>query len=157
MNALRCPWHWHIIEGMADLVHDGAWALTFGGELPGEAVRDGRSIDGTAEYLDEIASQNPARITLYRAPGHRRWDGKVEMVSAPLANLPEECLLWQVDSDELWTTEQFTRLRDLFLQNPQRTSAVFSAISLSAPIWPSIAAVPIRRSNGAAPGDIGRG
>jgi hypothetical protein len=125
MNALRCPWHWHIIEGMADLAHDGAWALKFGGELPGEAVRDGRSIDGTAEYLDEIASQNPARITLYRAPGHRRWDGKLEMVSAPLANLPEECLLWQVDSDELWTTEQFTRLRDLFLQNPQRTSAVF--------------------------------
>ena len=56
MNALRCPWHWHIIEGMADLAHDGAWALKFGGELPGEAVRDGRSIDGTAERISSASS-----------------------------------------------------------------------------------------------------
>ena len=31
------------------------------------------------------------------------WDGKREMVNEPLFNINEECLLWQIDADELWT------------------------------------------------------
>ena len=29
-NVLNCPWHWHIIEGLAELKHDTAWSLQFG-------------------------------------------------------------------------------------------------------------------------------
>ena len=48
------------------------------------------------------------------------------MISAPVANLPNNyCLLWEIDSDELWTTDQFTRMGELFLEQPQRTAAVF--------------------------------
>jgi hypothetical protein len=125
MKAFSGPWHWHIVEGLAAIKHDGAWALNFGGTLPGNAVKNGRSIDGTAEYLDQIAAENPDHVTIYRAPEGRLWDGKIEMVNAPLANITEECLLWEIDSDELWTTEQFTTLRDLFVQNPHRNAAIF--------------------------------
>ncbi len=125
MKALSCPWQWHIVEGLADLKHDTAWSLSFGASLPTDVVREGRSVDGTAEYLDGIARENPGQITIYRAPNGRMWDGKLEMVGAPLVNLHEECLLWEIDSDELWTTEQFARLRELFLRYPDRTAAVF--------------------------------
>ncbi len=128
MQALKCDWHWHIIEGLAELKHDTAWSLPYGATLPTETVREGRSIDGTAEYLDQIARENPDRITLYRAPtppAGRNWDGKLEMICAPMANIPDDSLLWEIDSDELWTTEQFELLRHLFLETPERTAAVF--------------------------------
>jgi hypothetical protein len=132
-KALKCPWHWHIIEGLAELKHDTAWSLQHGATIPPDVARDGRSVDGTAEYLDQIARENPGQITIYRAPGGRMWDGKLEMVNAPLVNLPEECLLWEVDSDELWTTPQLELLRDLFLRHPDRTAAVFFCWYLVAP------------------------
>jgi hypothetical protein len=124
-QALKCPWHWHIIEGLAELKHDTAWSLRYGAFIPPDVAREGRSVDGTAEYLDQIARENPGQITLYRTPNGRMWDGKLEMVNAPLANLPAECLLWEVDSDELWTTPQLELLREMFRQHPDRTAAVF--------------------------------
>jgi hypothetical protein len=125
LKALPFRWHWHIVEGPAALHHDTSWSVAAGGTLPPEAAREGRSVDGTAEYLDALATANPGRITLYRTPGGRVWDGKREMVSAPLANIDEPCLLWEIDADELWTTAQFERMRELFLQNPERHSAAF--------------------------------
>ena len=47
------------------------------------------------------------------------------MASAPLVNVREECLLWKLDADELWTSEQLTTTRDLFASHPDRTSAYF--------------------------------
>ena len=47
------------------------------------------------------------------------------MVSAPLANVDEDCLLWQLDVDELWTPEQISRIRDRFLEQPERTAAYY--------------------------------
>ncbi|HMD53389.1 MAG TPA: hypothetical protein VKJ65_02430, partial [Phycisphaerae bacterium] len=79
-QKLSIPWHWHIVEGLADLKHDTAWSLPYGGTLPLEMVRNGRSIDGTAEYLDQIAAAYPDQITLYRPPNGKMWDGKLEMV-----------------------------------------------------------------------------
>lgn len=124
-RRLPFAWHWHVIEGLADLKHDTAWSLQHGATLPTETVREGRSIDGTAEYLDQIAAEHSGNVTVYRAPSGRLWDGKLEMIAAPLARLPEEALLWEVDSDELWTTDQIIRMREMFLREPDRTAAVF--------------------------------
>jgi hypothetical protein len=125
MRALEVPWHWHIVEGMAELRHDTSWAVNFGGTLPLELVQDSRSVDGTAEYLDQIASENPNRITIYRQENGRKWDGKREMIAAPLINIQEECLLWEIDADELWTTAQFQQLHQLFTEQPERNAAIF--------------------------------
>ncbi len=98
-KKLPFEWHWHIVEGLAELKHDTGWSLRHGGTLPMDAMAEGRSVDGTAEYLDQIAAENPERVTVYRSPGGRLWDGKLEMVAAPLANISQNCLLWEVDSD----------------------------------------------------------
>jgi hypothetical protein len=125
MKALRCPWHWHIVEGLAELKHDTAWSLALGASLPTEWANQGLSIDGTQEYLDQIAAENPDNVTVYRPHLGPYWAGKLEMVNAPLANIPHECVLWQLDSDELWDTWQFQRMQQMFAEDSSRQAAIF--------------------------------
>jgi hypothetical protein len=122
---LPFEWHWHIVEGVARLVHDTAWSARRGGRVEETSHHRGCSIDGTTAYLDQIAAAEPERITLYRKSPGEFWDGKREMVSAPLCNLHRPCLLWQIDTDELWRPDQITAVRRLFLEQPQRSAAFF--------------------------------
>jgi glycosyltransferase involved in cell wall biosynthesis len=124
-KELPCKWHWHIVEGVADLKHDTAWGLNNGGQINDTLHHHGLSNDGTTEYLDEIAKLYPDNITVYRQPAGVFWDGKREMVNAPLQNIQEECLLWQVDVDELWTLEQLSTARQMFINDPQKTAAFY--------------------------------
>lgn len=124
-RQLPFPWRWHIVEGVAEQVRDSSWCAQRGGRVPQDLHREGRSCDGTSEYLDRIAAEEPERVSVYRKPPGVFWQGKVEMVTAPLAAMTEECLLWQVDADELWTAEQIVRARRMFLDVPSRTAALY--------------------------------
>ncbi|MEM7712868.1 MAG: FkbM family methyltransferase [Cyanobacteria bacterium P01_A01_bin.68] len=124
-KQLPFKWHWHIIEGVADLKHDTAWSVGNGGCITDKVHRNGLSIDGTSEYTDELKKQYPDNITIYRKPEGMFWEGKREMTNAPLENIKEECLLWQVDVDELWTFEQLSTARELFIKNPDKTAAFY--------------------------------
>jgi glycosyltransferase involved in cell wall biosynthesis len=132
-RALPFRWHWHIVEGVASLVNDTAWSVAAGGRIDPDVHRAGLSIDGTTAYLDEIAAADRERISIYRKPSGAFWDGKREMVSAPLPRIDEECLLWEVDADELWTVDQIAAVRQLFLDHPDRTSAYFWCHYIPAP------------------------
>lgn len=132
-RTLPFPWHWHVVEGVASLAHDTGWSVAAGGHVDAAMHRNGLSIDGTTDYLDEIAQAESGRITLYRTPNGQFWDGKREMISAPLSNITEECLLWEVDSDELWTAEQVISVRRLFLNEPERTAAYYWCHFVPAP------------------------
>lgn len=125
LKQLPYKWHWHIIEGVADLKHDTAWSLNRGGAISDAIHHQGRSKDGTTAYLDELAQLYPENVTVYRKPEGQFWDGKLEMVNAPLDNISEECLLWQIDVDELWTVEQISNARRLFVENPHKTAAFY--------------------------------
>ncbi|QLE54861.1 class I SAM-dependent methyltransferase [Nostoc sp. TCL26-01] len=124
-KQLPFKWHWHIVEGVADLKHDTSWSAKLGGHISDEIHKNGRSHDSTTEYLDELLELYPDNITIYRKPKDVFWDGKREMVNAPLANIKEECLLWQIDVDELWTLEQICTARELFISNPDKTAAFY--------------------------------
>ena len=124
-EQLKLDWHWHIMEGLASHHHDTAWCTRNGGRIKFFSHKNGLSNDGTTEYLDALKEKFPSSITLYRKPGGKPWDGKLEMVSAPLPNLPDECLLWQIDADELWTPAQINAAYQLFSENPDRTAAFF--------------------------------
>ena len=122
-KQLPFQWHWHIVEGVADLKHDTAWSLQFGGRITDEIHKNGLSYDGTTEYLDELKRCYPNNISVYRKQQGIFWDGKLEMVKANLANINQECLLWQIDVDELWTVDQFCTARQMFINNPGKTAA----------------------------------
>ncbi|NWF98010.1 MAG: glycosyltransferase [Nitrospirae bacterium] len=124
-KQLPFKWHWHIIEGVADLKYDTAWSLKYGARITDEIHKNGLSNDGTTEYLDTLIREYSENITIYRKEGGNFWDGKLEMVNAPLKNINEECLLWQIDADELWTVEQICTARTLFINNPEKTAAYY--------------------------------
>jgi FkbM family methyltransferase len=122
-RRLPFRWHWHIVEGVASLTHDTAWSAASGGHISKAFHDGGRSGDGTTGYLDQLAKRYPGQVSLYRKPRGVFWDGKREMVNAPLASIEEPCLLWQVDADELWTEEQIVTVRQMFMAEPHRTAA----------------------------------
>lgn len=123
--SLPLRWHWHIVEGVASLSHDTGWSLASGGRVLDSVHDRGRSNDGTSAYLDELAARYPDRVTIHRKPLDEFWDGKREMVNAPLPHIREPGLLWQVDADELWTAEQIRTVHAMFQANPKRTAAFY--------------------------------
>ena len=125
LSQLPISWHWHIMEGVAALKHDTAWSVAMGGHITDDIHRRGRSKDGTSEYLDDLALRFPNNITLYRKPPDEFWDGKREMVNAPLGQIKNDCILWQLDSDEIWTAGQILAVHQMFMHNPDRTAAWF--------------------------------
>ena len=124
-KRLPFNWHWHIVEGVADLKHDTSWSVPLGGKITDKIHSNGRSIDGTSEYVDKLKQLYPNNITIYRKPPSVFWEGKREMVNEPLFNIHEECLLWQIDADELWTFEQLCNIRKMFIDNPDKTAAFY--------------------------------
>ncbi len=125
LRKLSGTWHWHIVEGIAELVHDTKWSKSLGGRADASLHRNGLSVDGTTDYLDRLAAAEPDRVTIYRPPLGQHWQGKLAMVRAPLTNIREECLLWEIDVDEFWTAAQIQRLRQRFADDPARSAAFF--------------------------------
>lgn len=123
LKALPGLWHWHVVEGVAELKHDTSWSLRNGGALPERFRTGNRSDDGTSEFLDRIAGESPDRVTVYRR--NRPWEGKLEMCQEPLANIGSEVLLWQLDSDEFWALQTLNEVRDEFQNNPGLMAAKF--------------------------------
>jgi len=118
-------WHWHIIEGVAELKNDTAWSVANGGRVEDSFHKNGLSNDGTTEYLDSLKQQFPNQISIYRKPNGIFWNGKIEMVNAPLPSISEECLLWEVDVDEFWLTPQINKVHELFNNNPKKFAAFY--------------------------------
>lgn len=130
-ESLPMDWHWHIVEGIANLTHDTAWSKPLGGVIQPWMHKRGLSVDGTTEYLNSIRAND--RITIYRKPSKKLWDGKLEMVTAAISNIRENGLLWEVDVDEFWTRTQIQDMADLFDMNPERQSAQFHCIFFVGP------------------------
>ena len=124
-RELPFRWRWHVVEGVASLEHDTAWSLAGGGHIDESLHHRGLSNDGTSQYLDRIAAAFPDAVTLYRKAADAFWSGKREMVAAPLPNLTEPCLLWEIDADELWRPEQIISVRRLFQSQPSRSAAFY--------------------------------
>ena len=111
MRQLPFDWEWWVMEGVAANVKDTAWCNALSPRL---------SKDGTSGYLDGLSFDK--RVKVVRKP---MWDGKVEMVNCPLDKIQEPCLLWQIDSDEIWTVDQVCRMRRMFMQVPEKNEAMF--------------------------------
>lgn len=112
LNKLSLPWEWHVVQGVALPVNDTAWCKPMTPRL---------SNDGTNEYLEELARYHP-RVFHYPAPS---WPGKTAMLNHATERMTKPGLLWQIDSDEIWTTDQIERTVDMFAQQPDKDAAYF--------------------------------
>jgi radical SAM superfamily enzyme YgiQ (UPF0313 family) len=123
LQSLPFDWTWHIVEGVAELNHDTGWSVITGGQVVDSFHRNGLSKDGTSEYLDSLEKEFPNKVFIYRKKEGLFWDGKVEMVNAPIENLPDKCLLWEVDVDELWDVTGISNMVRMFEENPDKWGA----------------------------------
>lgn len=129
---------WSIVEGLADLKGCTSWSVGRGGHLPDEKFhKNGRSVDGTLEWLLEL---DDPYVRLYEPPvvegkQRRLWAGKAEMVNTPLTFIRQESVLMEIDVDELWTAEQVATLYRLFNEQPDRTAAWFWCKFRVGPNW----------------------
>lgn len=109
-------WTWSIMEGTALPMHCTKWCAKQEPRL---------SQDGTTQYLWNLAKFDP-RVQHISQPG---WAGKVVMVNAPLVRLAyqatDEVLLWQMDSDEVFTSQQIADCYYMFRRQPEKNAAYF--------------------------------
>jgi hypothetical protein len=131
-------WHWHIFEGISGVLrHAGNTPMPttmasseqfWRGLLRLDTInpdmhRNGLSVDGTTEYLDEL-SRHP-HVTVYRVGTDwdktyltARFQHMLNKVSVPT-------LAWQVDADEYWTAAQIETMESMFAEQPSKTAAWF--------------------------------
>lgn len=76
-----------------------------GHEPRGGGIGVGRGGFGGGGGIDETGATSASCL----------WRDKIQMVNSVAFSLEHECLLVQIDADELWTAEQLVRLRDMFL------------------------------------------
>lgn len=111
MRSLPFEWEWHVVEGVAENRHCTSWVKKISPRI---------SQDGTTQYLNSLKFD--PRVHVYQKP---IWNGKIEMVNAPLMDLKEPVLLWQIDSDEIWKAIQIDRCRMMFIKHQEKNSAFF--------------------------------
>jgi predicted O-methyltransferase YrrM len=103
LTQLPFRWHWHVVDG------------------------------GRDDRWDAVQRDHPENVTVYRKLRGQAWDGALEMLAMPLWALGEECLLWRIDPEEMWTAEQWIAGRRLFMENPRTTAAFYWAWIFVAP------------------------
>lgn len=118
LRGLEVPWRWRIVEGVAELKNDTAWSLKNGGYFPCGMARDGLSIDGTSAYLNRLEKLHPKKIRIIRQKAALPWAGKVAMVQAAMQGVRDGDLLFQLDSDELWSRSRLEQVMKLFRSRP---------------------------------------
>lgn len=124
LSGLPLNWHWHIVEGVASHVRDTAWGLKNGARLPEGFHRNGLSVDGTTDFVNSIKEKYPDHISVYRREGF--WDGKTAMCQAPLGAIKTESILWQLDADEIWSSETIEQVHAAFQDNRTIQAAQFA-------------------------------
>jgi hypothetical protein len=110
LQATHLDWRWIVAEGSSLNTHCTSWC---------NQQEPGLSTDGTSEFLDMI-SKHP-RVTILRK---EMWDGKVEMCNACLDEIKEQCVLIQMDSDEIWRPDSIERVVQMFSDDSLTDSAL---------------------------------
>lgn len=112
---------WVIVEGAVDPVSCTSWCKP----IPEQYVVNGGSVDGTREFIDDLADQHNNVVVISK---DELWKGKIEMVRAAIdaikaRNIPYD-YLWQIDVDEYWSLEQLEEA-EYDLQKAGGTSLTF--------------------------------
>lgn len=104
-------WQWTIAEGAAMNNGSTRWMARQPARL---------SSDGTSEFLHALAHHPRVRVIQ-----QREWASKDEMVNAALKTFIKPGVLLQNDADELWSTDQYRQIVELFEDAPALMLARF--------------------------------
>lgn len=109
--------YWIIVEGASKNYGSTSWCK----EMPSKYHKNGKSIDGTIEYIKKLKNKYN-NIIFVESNG--LWNSKDDMVNRCVEEarkITNRCFLWQVDIDEVWTKEQIIKSEEELRQNRSKT------------------------------------
>ena len=92
---------WVVVEGASQSNGSTQWCKT----IPDEYHNNGASVDGTREFMEELAK---TESNLVYVPSDGFWNSKDDQVNRAIEEvkkLTDKCFLWEFDIDEQWTAE----------------------------------------------------
>jgi glycosyltransferase involved in cell wall biosynthesis len=113
---------WVLIEGLAEPTGSTSWCK----KVSEEYHDNGHSIDGTAEYIKQLADRYK-NITLIQKTGP--WKNKDEQVNAGITFLKEKAsqgFLWQIDCDEQWSPELMAVAEKTLMDQGGKTGSFYA-------------------------------
>ena len=97
--------YWVIVEGASQNKGSTSWCK----EMPSKYHKNGRSIDGTVEYIKDLQKKYH-NVVLVHSNG--MWESKDIMVNRAIEEVQKitsSCMLWQIDIDEQWAFDQILK------------------------------------------------
>lgn len=104
-------WTWHCVEGPAKNIQCTSWC---------KRLKTGSSKDGTADYLNEISTHSNVQVY-----SKRMWNGKIEMVNAPVGHIAKGDYVMEIDVDEVWTARQIELAVRNLINTPSCNGSLF--------------------------------
>ena len=93
--------YWVVVEGASKSSGSTSWCK----KIPANIHKNGASVDGTREFLDQLSSD--CKNVIY-IPSNGFWESKDHQVNVAIEEIKKitkKCFLWQVDIDEQWKAE----------------------------------------------------
>ena len=100
-RILRNCDRWIVVEGASRSNGSTKWCK----EFPQSLHRNGASVDGTIDYLNELSKRNDRLVFV---PSTGFWDSKDQQVNRAVEEvrkITNRCFLWEIDADEQWDKE----------------------------------------------------
>ncbi len=97
--------YWIIVEGSVDNKGSTSWCK----KMPDNYHNNGKSIDGTIEFLKELKLKYNNIIIIESDGMLESKDIMVNRAIEEIKKITNTCYLWQIDIDEQWTKEQIVK------------------------------------------------
>jgi predicted O-methyltransferase YrrM len=82
-----------------------------------------------------IASHEP-RVSVHVPSSPGGWSDRTEALSSVLGSIPNECVLWRIEPDDLWLPQQLSAGRAMLVAEPRKTAlAVHTSAGLRPIAW----------------------
>lgn len=109
--------YWVVVEGASKNNGSTSWCK----EMPSKYHNNGKSIDGTIEYMRKLKVEHD-NIIFIESDG--MWNSKDDMVNRAIDEIKKitnSCFLWQIDVDEQWRLEQILKSEEELLESKCKT------------------------------------
>jgi hypothetical protein len=109
--------YWVVIEGASGNNGSTTWCNSF----PSDLHNNGKSIDGTNEFLIDLSKKY--KNIIHISPSGI-WNSKDDQINAGIRKIKEitnKCFLWEIDVDEQWNINQIEYAEKMLLKSNAKT------------------------------------
>ena len=110
--------YWIIVEGASDNKGSTGWCR----QMPENYHINGKSIDGTREFILDLQKQHKNVICNFNSNG--LWASKDEQVNSAaetINSITQNCFVWEIDADEQWRICDMVQAEKQLIQSNGKT------------------------------------